>query len=71
MAKSRSRGRRTNRLAKIFLYVTLELGALAGVPMRPDQVEALLRTMNGQQQVQVVRDEQGDPPSPDGEGPQD
>jgi hypothetical protein len=58
-------GRKKNRLAKIFLFVALELGALAGVPMRPDQIEALLRTMNGQQLVHVVRDDQGDPPEPE------
>jgi hypothetical protein len=55
--------RRRHWLAKIFLYVVLEVGALSGVPMRPEQIESLLRSMNGTQVVDVLRRESdGDPP---------
>ncbi|HEV8631617.1 MAG TPA: hypothetical protein VGV61_14965 [Thermoanaerobaculia bacterium] len=54
---------RKNALAKIFLYGMLELGALAGVPIRPDDIEALARQMNGTQVVELrKRDDDGDPP---------
>ena len=56
---------RKNVLAKIFLYVMLELGALAGAPIRPADVEALARQMNGSQVVELrKRDDDGDPPEP-------
>ncbi|HEV7668913.1 MAG TPA: hypothetical protein VGS22_10335 [Thermoanaerobaculia bacterium] len=56
-----------NLLAKIFLFAMLEVGALAGAPIRPDDddIENLTRLMHGTQVVQVVRrenDGDGDPP---------
>jgi hypothetical protein len=45
------------------LYGTLELGALAGVPTRPDQLEEITRLLNGTR-IEWVResDRDGDPP---------
>ena len=40
------------RLRMILLCCTLEMGALMGVPMRPEEIEELLRNMN---QPKVVR----------------
>ncbi len=43
----------------------LEAGAMAGVPMRPDQIVELTRMIHNTQVVQVVRREDlgdGDPP---------
>lgn len=62
---ARRKRSRKNRLAKLLLFAVLEVGALAGVPMRPDQIEALLRMMNGTQIVDVMRRESaGEPPHP-------
>jgi hypothetical protein len=51
------------RLATILTYLTLELGAMMGVPVRLDQIEEMTRLMNRVQVVQIVKDEaSGDPP---------
>jgi hypothetical protein len=51
------------RLATILTYLTLEIGAMMGVPIRPEQIEELTRALNGTQVVHVVREEEsGDPP---------
>jgi hypothetical protein len=53
------------RLAQLLIYVMLEAGALAGVPMRPEEIEDLTRLMTGTKVVKVVRGEEdgdGDPP---------
>jgi hypothetical protein len=51
------------RLATILTYLTLEMGALLGVPVRLDQIEEMTRLMNQVQVVLVVKDEEnGDPP---------
>ncbi len=57
--------KKRNLLAKFFLYAMLEVGALAGAPIRPDDIENLTRAMSGTQVVQVARrenDGDGDPP---------
>ena len=41
-----------SRLRKLLLCCVLQLGVLAGTPMRPEQIEELLRTMR---QTKVVR----------------
>jgi hypothetical protein len=41
-----------NRIARIFLYLIFEIGALCGVPMRPDQIE---REMQIQQRPEIRR----------------
>lgn len=51
------------RLATIFTYLTLELGAMLGVPVRLDQIEEMTRLLTQTQVVCVVKDEaSGDPP---------
>jgi hypothetical protein len=45
-------------LAKILVLVTLQFGALAGVPMRPDEIEKLMNVMHLTKIVHVVRKEE-------------
>ena len=50
-------------LAKLMLFAVLEVGALAGVPIRPDQIEELARLMNQTVATTVKRREaDGDDP---------
>jgi hypothetical protein len=44
--------RKKGLLRKLTLWLTLELGALMGVPIRPDEIEKLMRAAN---QAKVVR----------------
>ncbi|HEY0593817.1 MAG TPA: hypothetical protein VGF40_18740 [Thermoanaerobaculia bacterium] len=53
------------RLAKIFVYAVLELGALCGVPMRPDQIEKIMRLMDRAVVTDVLRNEDDEPAKPD------
>jgi hypothetical protein len=50
------------RLRRILLCVALEMGALAGVPMRPEEIRKLLEAMAGPKTVHVARseDDRGD-----------
>jgi len=50
------------RLRRLLLCVALEMGALAGVPMRPEEIRKLLEAMAGPKTVDVVRrdDERAD-----------
>ncbi len=51
------------RFATILTYLTLELGAMMGVPVRLDQIEEMTRLLNKAQIVHVVREDAGgDPP---------
>lgn len=60
---------RRNPLAKLFLFVVLELGVLAGVPVKPDEIERLTARMNQALVTEVRRDtDDGDPPNCDGDG---
>lgn len=50
---------------KLFLFGMLELGAVCGVPIRPDDIERISRLMNGTAVVEVLRrtdDGDTDPP---------
>lgn len=38
---------RKNFIAKIVLYAVIEMGALMGVPVRPDEIEELTRRLQG------------------------
>ncbi|MEA2492024.1 MAG: hypothetical protein QOH21_3816 [Acidobacteriota bacterium] len=46
-------------LAKAILYLILELGALSGVPVRPDEIEAIMNQSKASE-VLVVRSDEGD-----------
>ena len=41
-------------LRKVLLFAFLQVGALSGVPMSPQQIEELMEVMNRVQIVQVV-----------------
>lgn len=49
-------------LRTIFVCLTLEAGLLFGVPMKPDEIEKLLREMNAPTLAQTLPcdDEEGD-----------
>ena len=49
-------------LAKAIIYLVLEIGALCGVPMRPEQIEQLMKMT----ERNAIQDEQS--PLPPGEG---
>ncbi len=53
--------RRPGRLSRVLLCVCLEFGAMAGIPMRPDQIEDLMRMLSGPKVAQVLpgEDEEG------------
>jgi hypothetical protein len=42
-------------LARLLLFGVLEVGALVGVPITPEQIEKLLDLMNRTRVVQVVK----------------
>lgn len=46
-----------HRLRKLLLCLTLLAGALGGTPMRPEEIEDLMHTMNEQKVVMTVEDE--------------
>ena len=53
-------------LAKLLVYMMLEVGALGGLPMRPDQIEELTQLIQKTRVVHVVRrTEDGDGPPPE------
>ncbi|MGN6185676.1 MAG: hypothetical protein ACTHQM_18710 [Thermoanaerobaculia bacterium] len=50
------------KLGKLFLFAFLEVGALAGVPITPEQIEELLNLMNRTKVVHVLKTEDGNDP---------
>jgi len=48
---------RRSRLRSLFLCVVLEVGLMAGVPMRPDEIARLMRLMAGPKAEQTDPDE--------------
>jgi hypothetical protein len=46
-----------NRLRTLFLCLPLLLGAFSGMPMRPEEIEELMQSMNQQKIVVTVDDE--------------
>ena len=48
---------RRSRLRSLFLCVVLEVGLMAGVPMRPDEIARLLRLLSGPRAEQTRPDE--------------
>lgn len=64
-----ARKRRKRWWTKILMFALLEVGALVGVPMRPEDIEELTRLMQGTKVVKTVRGEESgddDPPEEDG-----
>jgi hypothetical protein len=56
---------RKRRLAAVFTYLMLEVGALLGAPIRPDDIDTITRLLNQTQVTEVAeRDAGGDPPDP-------
>lgn len=54
---------RRRKLAVALVYLTLELGALIGVPVRLDQIEEMARLLNRTLATEVQRrNDDGDPP---------
>jgi hypothetical protein len=45
------------RLRTILVCAVLEFGAMIGLPMRPDEIEALMRTMNQPKVTHTLPDE--------------
>jgi hypothetical protein len=53
------------RARALFLGVSLGLGALSGMPIRPEEIEKHMRSMSKAEVVQLLENEQqpsGDPP---------
>ena len=56
----------TKRLRTIFLCAALELGVLSGVPMRPEEIRALMDQISRPMLAHVLpTDDQGGDPPPD------
>ena len=45
------------RLRTVLVCAVLEFGAMIGLPMRPDEIEALMQTMNQPKLTHVLPDE--------------
>ena len=45
-------------LGKILILVVLDIGAMCGVPMSPEQIKRLMEVMNRTQIVQMIDREQ-------------
>lgn len=58
---------RKRKFATILAYLTIELGALFGVPVRLDQIEEMARLINQTRVVGAEVREQGGEPPPDDE----
>ena len=56
------------RFRNIFFCLTLALASIANVPMRPEEVEELLRSMNKPKVAHVLpmENDGGEPPLPEG-----
>jgi len=62
--------RRKRKLATLAAYLTLELGALLGVPVRLDQIEEMSRLLNQTRAagLELRDDDSGDPPPEPADG---
>jgi hypothetical protein len=47
-----------HRLQTLLLCLPLLMGAIGGMPMRPEEIEDLMRTMNQQKVVMTVEDDE-------------
>jgi hypothetical protein len=59
-----------NCMGKVLLLSVLEVGALCGVPIRPDEIENIMKMSSQPAVTNVIRNEDGDgdPPDPNGDG---
>ncbi|QQR75994.1 MAG: hypothetical protein IPJ17_10625 [Holophagales bacterium] len=57
---------RKRKLATLLAYLTLEFGALTGVPVRLDQIEEMTRLLSRPSQVLVLQRDAGGEPPPEG-----
>jgi hypothetical protein len=59
------RNKHLRKLRTIFVCAFLQVGVLAGVPMRPEQIRELMQQMNAPTITHVLpsEDESGEPPS--------
>jgi hypothetical protein len=62
---------RRSRWRSLFLCVVLEVGLMAGVPMRPEEIARLMRSVSGPRLEQTDPDEaaKGDGEAPGRAGP--
>lgn len=58
---------RKRKLATLLAYLTLEFGALTGVPVRLDQIEEMTRLLSRPPQVLVQQPDAGGDPPPEGD----
>ncbi len=49
-------------LGRLLLFAVLNVGALAGVPMTPDDIEKLMQVMHRTKVVHILRTENGEDP---------
>jgi len=56
-----------NCMGKVLLLSFLEFGALCGVPIRPDEIEKIMKMSSEPVATYVIRNNDGDgePPAPD------
>jgi hypothetical protein len=53
------------KLRALFLGLILGIGSIAGMPMRPEEIQELMHSMNQTRVCQIIREEHddaGDPP---------
>lgn len=62
------RNRHLRKLRTIFVCAFLQIGVLAGVPMRPEEIRELMRQMSAPTIVHVLptEDDRSEPPTADG-----
>ena len=62
----------TGKLRKLILCLVLGGGSIMGVPMRPNEIEELMRAMNQPRVEITIREEdwKGDDPTADSSAPQ-
>jgi hypothetical protein len=62
------RNKHLRKLRTVFVCAFLQVGVLAGIPMRPEQIRELMRQMNAPKIAHMLpgEDENGEPPTAGG-----
>lgn len=62
------RNKHLHKLRTVFVCAFFQVGVLAGIPMRPEQIRELMRQMNAPEIAHILpgEDESGEPPEPVG-----